>query len=154
MPPKKRSPQNVLLNYLSALVMLLMLSTSAYSQIPNPTDVFGFQPGADYKLADYDQLLDYYDKLDAASNRIKKIEIGTTVLGKPMIMLLISSEENMQQLDKWKSISAKMSLANIDEKEARKLSKEGKAVVWLDAGLHSTELAPGQMMPELAYRLT
>lgn len=122
--------------------------------VPKPSDVFGFRPGADYKLADYDQMLDYYNKLDAASDRVKKIKIGESVDGRPMILLLISSEENMQRLEKYRSISEKLSRARIDDEEAKQLAEEGKAVVWIDGGMHATELAHGQMTSELAYRIT
>ncbi|HKK45409.1 MAG TPA: M14 family metallopeptidase [Balneolaceae bacterium] len=137
-------------------VLGLFLVTSSIvkaQKVPSPAETFGFKPGADYKLADYEQQLDYYNKLARASDRVKKIELGKTVLGRPMILLFISSEKNLQHLDKWRSISEKLARARIDDREAKKLSKDGKVVVWIDMGLHSNELAPGQMAPELSYRL-
>ena len=121
--------------------------------VPSPEDVYGFKVGADYKLADYAQIEGYLSKLDDASNRVKKVEIGTTVLGRKMYILFISSEENLKQLDKWKDISAKLARVQVTEDEALKLSEEGKAIVWVDGGMHSTELAHGQMTSELAYTL-
>ena len=121
--------------------------------VPSPEDVYGFKVGADYKLADYTQIEDYLSKLDNASNRVKKVEIGTTVLGRKMYILFISSEENLKQLDKWKDISTKLARVQVTDDEALKLSEEGKAIVWVDGGMHSTELAHGQMTSELAYTL-
>ena len=152
------------ITHLSDLVMKLkfcfvlgLFLSSAFiaraQDVPAPSDVFGFRPGADYKVIDYEQLLDYYNKLDKASDRVKKIEIGNTVLGRPMILLFVSSQKNLNQLDKWRSISEKLARARISNQEAQKFSKDGKAIVWIDMGLHSNELAPGQMAPELAYRL-
>lgn len=134
-------------------VILSLISLTVYSQVPGPSDVFGFQPGADYKLADYDQMLRYYERLDAASERVKKVTIGETVLGRPMILLFISSEENMRQLEKYRTISEQLSRARMDDSEARELAEEGKAIVWIDGGMHSTELAHGQMTSELAYNI-
>ena len=134
-------------------LLLLFVSLTAYSQVPQPADVFGFQPGADYKLADYDQMLDYYEQLDEATNRVKKITIGETVLGRHMILLFISSEENMRQLEKYRTISQDLSRARLDDSKARELAEEGKAIVWIDGGMHSTELAHGQMTSELAYNI-
>ncbi|MAE83085.1 MAG: peptidase M14 [Flammeovirgaceae bacterium] len=122
-------------------------------EVPSPEDVYGFKVGADYKLADYSQIEDYLEQLDQASNRVRKIEIGTSVLGRKMYLLFISSEENLSDLDKWKDISAKLARAKVDPEEAKKLSEEGKAIVWVDGGMHSTELAHGQMTSELAYTL-
>lgn len=126
---------------------------SSLAQVPKPADVFGFEVGADYKLAGYSQMLDYYNRLDKASDRVQMIQIGESVLGRPMLLLFISSEENMKQLERWRGISEQLSRARIDEATARQLAQEGKAIVWLDGGLHASEKAHGQMTSELAYRI-
>lgn len=137
------------------VLLLVVFSTSDLigQEVPKPSEVFGFQPGSDYKLADYDQMLDYYNQLDQASDRVKKITIGESVLGRPLILLFISSEENMGQLETYRTISEKLSRARISNEEAKQLSKDGKAIVWIDGGMHSTELAHGQMTSELAYKI-
>ena len=135
------------------LIIILAFSTFIISQVPTPEDVFGFQVGADYKLADYGQMLDYYDRLVKASPRVIKKEIGTSVLGKPMLLLFISSEENLAQLDKFQEINAAIARAKIDDATARQYSKEGKAVIWIDGGMHANELAHAQMTTELAWRV-
>ncbi|SDQ13099.1 M14 family metallopeptidase [Flagellimonas zhangzhouensis] len=139
---------------LFSTAMSLTCATALVAQkVPSPKDVYGFEVGADYKLADYSQIEDYLTKLDAASDRVQKIEIGETVLGRKMYVLFISTKENLAQLDKWKDISTKMARATVTDAEAQKLSEEGKAIVWIDGGMHSTELAHGQMTSELAYTL-
>ncbi|MEP1093688.1 MAG: M14 metallopeptidase family protein [Cyclobacteriaceae bacterium] len=135
------------------LVVLFLLPFALFAQIPKPSEIFGFEPGADYKLANYAQLQEYYQKLDEASDRVTLTEIGKTTLGKPMLLLMISSEENISNLDKYRKISRDMALAKIDESTARQNSKDGKAVIWIDGGLHATERAPAQMLPELAYKV-
>lgn len=142
-------------NYLVCCLTVIFLAWAGrgYAQVSSPEDVFGFQPGADYKLADYDMMLEYYNKLDAASDRVNKIQIGSSSMGRPMILLFISSEENMQQLDRWRSISEMLSRAQIDSVKAKQLAQEGKAIVWIDGGMHATELAHGQMTSELAYKI-
>lgn len=121
--------------------------------VPKPSDVFGFKVGADYKLANYEQMLTYYNKLDAASDRVQKIKLGKSVDGREMILLFISTEENLKQLDHWREISEKLSRARISETEAHKLAEEGKAIIWIDGGMHASEMAHGQMTAELAYRV-
>lgn len=142
--------------FLSILFLMFLFtgtSITASAQVPQPSDVFGFRPGADYKVADYDQMLEYYEKLDQASDRVKKITIGESILGRPLLLLFISSEENMEQLERWRNISEQLSRARIGEQEARSLAEDGKAVIWIDGGMHSTELAHGQMTSELAYNI-
>ncbi len=134
-------------------LIAISVTTLSFGQIPKPADTFGFEPGADYKMATYDQMLAYYDKLDAATDRVQMVEIGKSVRGRSMKLIFISSEENMKSLDKWKDISAKLARGSVSAEEARKLSKEGKAIVWFDGGMHASEKAHAQMTPELAYRI-
>lgn len=124
-----------------------------FGQVPAPEDVFGFKVGTDYKLADYDQMLEYYTKLDEASDRVQMIEIGQSVMGRPIKLLFISSEENLNNLSQWRTISEQLARARISEEEARTLASTGKAIVWIDGGMHATERACGQMTSELAYKI-
>ncbi|MDE2956316.1 MAG: M14 family metallopeptidase [Bacteroidota bacterium] len=135
------------------LAAVLTGGVQAQTAVPHPADVLGFMPGDDYKLARYDQLLRYFEALDDASERVVIREIGESVLGRPLILLLISSRENLQNLRQWRQISESLARARIDEAEARSLSESGKAIVWIDGGLHATEVAGAQMTPLLAWRV-
>lgn len=140
--------------YLQQLLALFVLANlSLNAQIPQPSETFGFEVGADYKLADYDQMLAYYEKLATSTDRVQMIDIGKSVMGRPIKLLFISSEENMKSLDKWRTISEKLSRARISPEEAKKLSIEGKAIVWFDGGMHATEKAHAQMTSELMWRI-
>jgi hypothetical protein len=124
------------------------------AQVPAPVEVFGFEPGEDYKLADYTQLTEYYRRLAAASDRVQLRQIGESTQGRPMFVLFISSPENLGQLERWRTTSERLARArDLDEDEARRLAREGKAIVWIDAGLHSTEVAHSQFAPVLAHYL-
>jgi hypothetical protein len=123
-------------------------------RVPEPKDVFGFEPGADYKLASHEQLLEYFAKLDAASDRISIERIGKSSEGRDMIVAIISSEANLKNSARYREIARKLSIARgVSETEARALSKEGKVIVWIDGGLHATEVAGAQHTPELAWWL-
>ncbi len=135
--------------------MCLWLAAAAAAQVPSPEQVFGFRPGADYKLADYPMIAGYFQKLAAAApERIKVVEIGKTAEGQVQIMAILSSPENLRRLDRYREISRRLALARgLSEDEARRLAAEGKAIVWIDSGLHASEVAHGQHAPELAYRM-
>ena len=135
------------------LVALLTISASLYAQIPKPEEVFGFVVGSDYKMADYDQMLEYYEKLTAATDRVQMVEIGKSVMGRPIKLLFISSAENLAQLEQYRQSNEKLAKARINEEEARQLAVSGKAIVWIDGGMHATERACAQMTNELAYRI-
>jgi hypothetical protein len=138
---------------LLTLLLCVSLSYVLHSQIPKPEDVFGFRVGDDYKLADYDQMLEYYSLLDAASDRVQMIEIGQSVMGRPIKLLFISTAENLQKLERWREISEKLARARISAEEAEQLVQEGKAIVWFDGGMHASERAHAQMTSELAYKI-
>ena len=120
---------------------------------PTPGSIFGFAPGADYHLADFEQMTKFYQALAAASPRVKLENIGPTGYGRQMFIAIISSEANIRELDHYKSIVQQLASGTIAEATARKLAGEGKAVVWIDGGLHATEVAGAQQSPELAYRV-
>jgi len=150
--------------HLSLIVMAVLVLAShtglaqraapAAVKVPSPEDVFGFQVGADYKLASHEQLLDYFSKLDAASDRLVVENIGQSTLGKPMILAVISSEANIKNRARYQDIARRLAMTRgVDEAQARALAKEGKAIVWIDGGLHATEVAGAQHTPELAWWL-
>ncbi|RLA31412.1 MAG: peptidase M14 [Gammaproteobacteria bacterium] len=115
--------------------------------------MFGFEPGDDYKLASYEQMEVYYRQLAQESDRVQLREIGKTPLGRNLYLLTISSVENLANLEKYRSISEQLARGRIDSETAAALAVEGKAVVWIDGGLHATEVAHGQMTSLLAHRV-
>ncbi len=133
--------------------LFAVLNSNLTAQVPRPSDVFGFTPGDDYKLATYDQMLEYYKQLDAASDRVQMREIGKSVLGKPLLLLFISSEENMKYLARWRTIAEQLARARVSDEMAQELIEEGKSIVWIDGGLHATEVAHAQMTTLLAHRV-
>lgn len=144
---------------LAAVVTVVLLSSGLLAQsgpapVPTPDSVFGFAPGADYKLATYDQSIEYFKKLAAASRYVKLIDAGKTSQGRTMYFALISSPQNLAQLDRYREIWQRLAHPQgLTDADARKLASEGKALVHIDGGLHSTEVAGAQHTPLLAYNL-
>ncbi len=140
---------------LLALPLLAPVTLEAQSaRVPTPTEVIGFNPGDDYVLADLEQLYAYYQALADASPRVMLEEIGRSTRGEPMLLMTISSPENLARLDHYRSIAERLARArDLTEDEARALAREGKAVVWIDTGLHSAEVATSQHTPHLAYHM-
>lgn len=123
--------------------------------ITTPKQFFGFNIGDDYSLANYQQLTAYWSKLERESNRFKVVRMGVTAEGRPQLMAIVTSPANHRDLARYQDISRRMAWVDgVDEKEAQRLSNDGKAVVWIDGGLHATEVLCPQMLIEMAYRLT
>jgi hypothetical protein len=93
------------------LIFLLGGFVSFAQKVPSPEEVLGFKVEADYHLTTYQQAIEYFRALEKASPRIKLFEMGKTSMGKPMIYAVITSEDNMARLDRFKEISKKLALA-------------------------------------------
>jgi hypothetical protein len=151
--------RKTLINVLFAFILLGAnaqqhnLYEGGATDIPKP--VFGqYTVGDDYFLANYRQLLQYLGELEKASDRINVLDIGTTPEGRPFKLIVISSPENLKNLEKYRQISVKLAKAEgLTDEQAKALAKEGKAVVWIDAGLHSTETVNSQALFVQAYDL-
>jgi hypothetical protein len=130
------------------------IATGAASRVPSPESVFGFAPGADYKLATYDQSVDYLKKVADASKFVRIVEAGPTSQGRTMYFALVSSPDNLAKIDRYREIARRLAHPQgLSEADARRLAREGKAFVHIDGGLHSTEVAGGQHVPLLLYNL-
>ena len=140
-----------------ALLLALVLASPAMQgqgKVTSPKEQFGFNIGDDYQLVNYTQLTAYWNKLAQQSPRIKIVDIGKTAEGRPMIMAIITSPENHKNLDRYREISARLAHAEgLTDDQARALAAEGKAVVWIDGGLHATEILGSQQLVELVYRM-
>ena len=137
-----------------AAVFFLAAGQSASAQgLPKPEDVLGFKIGDDYHLATYIQAIDYLKRLAASSDRVKLMDMGKTSMGQTMTYAVISLPQNLASLEKHKDISRRLALARLAPAEARKLAQEGRAVVYIDGGLHASECAPAQHNIQLAYEL-
>ncbi len=132
-------------------IFLISVHISFAQKVPLPEEILGFKVGADYHLASYQQAYEYFKALEKASPKIKLFELGKTSMGKPMIGAIITSVENMGRLDRFKEISTELALAKgLNDEEAHRLAAEGRAVVYIDGGLHASECAPAQHNIQLA----
>jgi Zinc carboxypeptidase len=140
-------------------VLFVLLIANCFLQTanaqPSPKDVLGFHPTDDKTIADWKQITNYFNKLDAASKRITVKEIGKTTLGKPIITAFISSEINIANLEKYKQINKQLANPRSikGKKEAELLIANGKTVVAISCSIHSTEIVASQMSMNLAYEL-
>jgi len=134
------------------LVFLFGMEVTFAQNVTTPEEILGFKVGADHHLATYEQAVEYFRALEKASPRMKVFDMGKTEMGRTMIYALITAEQNMAKLDRYKEISRRLALAkDLTDEEAHSLAAEGKAVVWIDVGIHASECAPAQHAIQLAY---
>ena len=127
---------------------------AATRNITTPKQQFGHDIGDDYQLVNYTQETEYLQKLAKESDRMKLVDIGLTAEGRHQYMAIISSPENIKNLEHYRDISQKLALAEgLTDDQAQALAEEGKAVVWIDGGLHATEIVGAQQLIETIYEL-
>jgi hypothetical protein len=138
---------------LSALLLSTLGSTSA-QRVTTPEQQFGHKIGADFVLPNYTQFVEYWRKLDAESDRMVVQEIGKTAEGRPQLMAIVTSPQNHRNLARYKEIATRLARAEgLTDEQAQQLAAEGKAVVWIDGGLHATEVLGAQQLLETVYQL-
>ncbi|WP_041265271.1 M14 family metallopeptidase [Gemmatimonas aurantiaca] len=145
---------------LTALSLASLLGAAAPAQvqaqgrITTPKEAFGANYGDDYFLANYQQISSYWRTLEQQSPRVKLRVMGKTTEGRDQLMAIITSPENHRNLERYRQIAERLAKAeNLTDDEARALAKEGKAIVWIDGGLHATETLGAQQLGETVYQM-
>lgn len=134
--------------------VLLLLTAALAFGVTSPKEFLGFNVGDDYQVVNYTRLEGYWKKLANESDRIKLVEIGRTAEGRPHWMAIVSAPENIRNLAKYKAIAERLAHAEtLDEAHARELARDGKAIVWIDGGLHANETVGSQQLIETVYQL-
>ena len=124
--------------------------------IPTPKDVLGYHIGAPAKLTYYADILRYYRALEAAApGRVKVETIGRSDEDRELVVVWISSDDNMRALQSNRDKLARVADPRSSTPEqTRELIATAKPQYHLMGGLHSGETGPSEMLMELAYRLT
>src|SRR5262245_2401300 len=139
------------------IVVAALASVAAQAQRPHittPKEAFGFNLGDDYQLTDYRQIEAYWKTLDKESDRLVLHDMGKTAEGRTQWMAIVTSPENHRKLARYQEISKRLAFAEgLGDERAHALAKEGKAVVWIDGGLHATETLGAQQLGEMVYEM-
>lgn len=135
-------------------VSLFANSSAAQEKITPPEAFFGFQLGSDRKIARWDKIVQYFELLQKESPRIKVINMGPTTMGNPFLLVIISSPENLTNLEKYKETNQKITdPRRVPENQIPGLISQGKVIICQSMSLHADEIGGTQMAPELAYDL-
>ncbi|MBA3645667.1 MAG: peptidase [Gemmatimonadaceae bacterium] len=140
--------------FLGCMSALFASAAPAQSRVTTPAEQFGHNIGDDYFLANYEQMIDYWQKIAKESSRVHLVRIGTSSDNRPMWMAIITSPENYRKLARYQEISRRLAHGDdMTDAQAHTLAAEGKAVVWIDGGLHATEVLGAQQIIETVYEM-
>ncbi len=133
------------------------------SAISSPEEHFGHVIGADRKLVHWDGIVEYMKMVGESSGRVHFREVGPTTQGRPFLLLEISSEANVAEIDKYKALQRRLYFQDhrpgqdpgsvLNETDRREIFDNGKAVVLITCSIHATEVGAAQMSLELVHHL-
>ncbi len=138
------------------LFLTLALTPSLKGQDPmTPEAFFGYPVGADFHLTTYEKAMEWFDHLaQHSAGRMEVMDMGETGMGRDHRYAVISSPENMDRVAEYRETARRLSLGRgLRPEEAGAMARGGKAIAWIDVGLHSTEAAPSEHVLQLAYNL-
>src|SRR5947199_3675039 len=147
-------PQRIAVILLAAALLAPSPPAPAQGRVTTPREALGFDIGADYHLATYTQLEAYWHTLARQSPRMVLREIGKTAEGRTQLMAIITAPENHKRIARYQEIARRLAHAEgLTDEQAHALAAEGKAVVWIDGGLHATEVLGAHQLLEMVYQL-
>ncbi len=124
------------------------------ARIPAPEDVLGYQIGAPRRLPDWDEVVGYFERLAASSDRVVVERLGESTLGRPYIAVLVSSPENLGRRDELRGVLAQLyDPRGLGPDDERELIERGRVTAFLLCTQHSNEIGAAVMTLELASDL-
>jgi hypothetical protein len=123
--------------------------------VPSPKHVLGYHVGAPGQLTYYADALRYYRALAAAiPTRVKVETIGMSDENRELVVVWVSSDENIRDLQKNRDNLARIAdPRGVSPEQVKQLVATTKPHYHLIGGLHSGETGPSEMLMELVYRL-
>jgi len=128
-------------------------------EVPSPTQEFGFPLGIGQpQLVTTDQSDAYVAKVDASSDRVISSSMGNTEsTGRPLVYAVVSSEDNMDQLDEIvEAIDSLRDPRKVKQRVADRIAEDTPTIVWDSANVHGGEKsgldASLQVLYDLASR--
>jgi len=124
------------------------------SGVPTPKQFLGYYVGAPAKLTYYDKIIAYYRALAKATPRVRVETIGKSDEGRELVVVWVSSEENIKNLPHNRANMAKLAdPRGLTDAQVRDLIATTKPHYHFLGCLHSGETGPCEMLMELVYRL-
>ena len=122
--------------------------------IPTTEETIGYRLGTARKLPTWDEIVDYFEQLAAASDRIEFEILGETTQGRPYIAVHISSLRNLTNRRALRTTLDKLWDPRASEPDdVDDHIDQGRVTAFLLCSQHSSEIGSCLMSLELAHQL-
>ncbi|MHC4073512.1 MAG: M14 family metallopeptidase [Planctomycetota bacterium] len=140
---------------LHMVLLLLSPGCAVAAQVQQPEELIGHQVGADYKLARYEKIREYFQHVADNSHRVNVREIGVTTEGRDMFIAEITDDASPARIEKAMTHQKQIADPRLikDDRHEQELIASAKVVVLVNCNLHSSEIASSQMAMELLHDL-
>ncbi|MBL7472697.1 M14 family metallopeptidase [Robertkochia sediminum] len=124
-------------------LMILCFQLSAAQELLSPSDFLGYELGT--RFSRHHQVTDYFEHLASqAPDRVKLQPYGTTYEGRTLMVVFISSADNIANLEDIRKTHMASATGN---------SEANKAVVWMSYNVHGNESVSTEASMLTAYEL-
>ena len=119
------------------------------ASIPSPKDHLGYELGENFTI--YAHIEAYYKKLATSSPRVLYNEYGKTYEGRPLINLVISSEENIQNIEGIQETHMNLLVPNSSDAQA--VIDNQPVFTSFSFNIHGNEASTAEAAMQVAYRM-
>lgn len=128
-------------------LILLGLPGLTAAQLLSPSEFLPHQHGAHF--TPHHIVVDYMKYMAAQSPRVQLQQYGTSNEGRPLLLLVISSEENLAKLEGIRTNN----LRRARQTEGSPEAALDRAIVWLSFGVHGNEAGATESSMSVLYEL-
>lgn len=129
---------------LAISVVCVQLCQLAFAQIKSPEEFLGYPLGS--KFSYHHRIVSYYEHVAANSDKVSLIPYGETNEGRPLMVAVVSSAANHQNLETIRE-------NNILRTRAESAQADGIAIVWLSYNVHGNEASASEAAIQTLYTL-
>lgn len=120
--------------------------------VPSPAEFLGYPLGS--RFTRYERILDYFEALAAASDKVTLERYGTTYEDRPLVLLVVGRPDRVAGLDEVRRRHLELaSPAGLAQEELSRRLAEQPVVVWLGYGIHGNESSSAEAAMATAYLL-
>lgn len=123
------------------LLIAAFFSNPLLSQLKSPDEFLGYKTGSRY--TPHWKIVNYFQQVAAQAPAMVKLETyGETNEGRPLLLTVVSSPENMKELDQIRMNNLR--LANLAKDKRMPDENGAPAIVWLSYNVHGNEASSSE----------